>query len=242
MSASRPPGVPDFDAPELDALKRLLVTGCHVLDREDITDGYGHLSVRVPGTDAMLTIARVSPRQANPERLIMIDLEGNYLGGAPTPPFEWPIHARLMAARPDVQSVCHTHSQWTQLFSVLATPLRPLIHYGTWMPEDGLPVYDAVGLVRTIEQGDALAAALGQQPAVLLRSHGDAVIGGSIEEAVQKTIRLSKVAEHTHITLLHDSNPRYLTAEEMDAFEAGGRDWARGWNYYVSRLDGTAGV
>jgi ribulose-5-phosphate 4-epimerase/fuculose-1-phosphate aldolase len=238
MAASRPPGVPAFDDPALDGVKDLLITGCHVLDREDITDGYGHLSVRVPGADAMLTIARVSPRLAARDRLIMIDLDGNYLGGANTPPFEWPIHARIMRARPEVQSVAHTHSQWTQLFSVLATKLRPLIHYGTWMPEEGLPVYDEVGLVRNVAQGDALAAALGAQPAVLLRSHGDAVIGGSVEETVQKTIRLSKVAEHTHLTLLHDPNPRYLSAAEMEAFETGGRDWARGWNYYVSRLDG----
>ena len=237
MAAPQPPGGPAFDDPALDRVKRRLVTGCHVLDREDITDGYGHLSVRVPGADAMLTIARVSPRLAALDRLIMIDLDGNYLGGANTPPFEWPIHARIMRARPEVQSVAHTHSQWTQLFSVLDTKLRPLIHYGTWMPEEGLPLYDAVGLVRTIEQGDALAAALGQQPAVLLRSHGDAVIGQSVEECVQKTIRLTKVAEHAHLTLLHDPNPRWLTAEEMQAFETGGRDWARGWNYYVSRLD-----
>ena len=29
--------------------KDTLVTACHVLDREGITDGYGHVSVRVPG-------------------------------------------------------------------------------------------------------------------------------------------------------------------------------------------------
>jgi ribulose-5-phosphate 4-epimerase/fuculose-1-phosphate aldolase len=236
MAASRPANVPDFDAPELETLKRTLVTGCHILDHEDVTDGYGHLSVRVPGADALLTIARVSPRLASLDRLIMLDFDGNYLGGAQTPPFEWPIHARIMRARPDVQSVCHTHSLWTTLFSVLPQPLRPLTHYGTWLPAAGLPRYEAVGLVRTIEQGDALAAALGQDPAVLLRSHGDTVIGGSIEEAVQKTIRLTLVAHHAHLTLLHEPQPRFLSADEMEAFEAGGRDWARGWNYYVSRL------
>jgi ribulose-5-phosphate 4-epimerase/fuculose-1-phosphate aldolase len=240
MVASRPANMPDFDAPELDALKRVLVTGCHVLDREGITDGYGHVSVRVPGADAFLTIARVSPRLAALDRLILLDFEGNYLGGAPTPPFEWPIHARILRARPDVQSVCHTHSLWTTLFSVLPEPLRPLSHYGTWLPPEGVPRYEPAGLVRTIEQGDALAAALGQAPAVLLRSHGDAVVGASVEEAVQKTIRLTLVAHHVHLALLHEPRPRYLTAEDMAAFETGGRDWARGWNYYVSRLEGDA--
>src|SRR5919199_794934 len=171
-----------YDDPALDQLKRDLVTGCHVLDREGITDGWGHLSVRVPGADAFLTIARVSPRLADLDHLIMLDFDGNYLGGAQPGPFEWPIHARTLKARPDVMSVCHTHSQWSVIFSVLPTKLRPMHHYGTWLPTEGVPLYEAPGLVRTNEQGDALADSLGQQPAVLLRSHGDTVVGSSIED------------------------------------------------------------
>ncbi|HWP29625.1 MAG TPA: class II aldolase/adducin family protein [Chloroflexota bacterium] len=235
MVEFRPEGVPAFDAPELEELKRTLVTGCHILDREGITDGYGHLSVRVPGAEAFLTIARVSPRLASLERLIMLDFEGRYLGGAPTPPFEWPIHARILRARPDVASVCHTHSLWSVLFSVLPIKLRPLTHYETFLPAEGLPLYEPAGLVRTVEQGDALAAALGTGPAVLLRSHGDAVVGGSIQEAVQRTIRLARAGQLAHLALLH-GQPRYLSAEDLQAFEAGVRDAARGWEYYVSRL------
>jgi hypothetical protein len=123
-----------FDAPELDALKALLVTASHVLDREGITDGYGHVSVRVPGADAFLTLASVSPGLAALDRLIMLDLDGNYLGGTRTPPNEWPIHASILRARPDVQSVCHTHSVWSTLFSVLPIKLRPLHHYGKFLP------------------------------------------------------------------------------------------------------------
>jgi ribulose-5-phosphate 4-epimerase/fuculose-1-phosphate aldolase len=99
MAASDRPRVPSYDDPALDELKRELVAGCHVLDREEITDGWGHLSVRVPGADALLTIARVSPRLADLDHLVMIDFEGNYLGGRDAAPFEWPIHARAMRAR-----------------------------------------------------------------------------------------------------------------------------------------------
>jgi ribulose-5-phosphate 4-epimerase/fuculose-1-phosphate aldolase len=235
MATSNRPGVPAYDDPALDQLKRDLVTGCHVLDTEGITDGWGHLSVRVPGGVALLTIARVSPRLADLDHLVMIDLEGNYLGGRNAPPFEWPIHACAMRARPDVMSVAHTHSLWSVMFSVLPIKLRPLHNYGTFMPPDGLPVFDTTGLITTVELGDALAASLGSGPATLMRSHGDTVVGGSIQETVQRTVRLARLGQLQHLAMLH-GEPRYLSAEEIAAQGTSSMDPMRGWGYYLSRL------
>jgi ribulose-5-phosphate 4-epimerase/fuculose-1-phosphate aldolase len=224
-----------FDAPALAPLKETLITGCHILDHEGVTDGFGHLSVRVPGAEAFLTLARVSPRLAAPERLVLLDFEGRRLGGAATSCTEWAIHARLLRARPEVQSVCHSHSRWSVLWSVLPTPLRPLHQLGSFLPAEGVPRYEAAGLIRSVAQGDALAAALGGAAAVLLRSHGDAVVGATVEETVQRAVWLAQAGELAHLAALHGT-ARYPTAEDLAAFEAGGRDARRGWDYYVSRL------
>ncbi len=237
MAAPDRSGVPAYDDPALDQLKHDLVTGCHVLDREGITDGWGHLSVRVPGADAFLTIARVSPRLADLDHLVLLDFDGQYLGGRNTPPFEWPIHARAMKARPDVQSVCHTHSLWSVLFSVLPIPLRALHNYGAFIPPDGLPVFQTAGLITTPELGDALAATIGQGPAALMRSHGDTVVGGSIQETVQRTIRVARMGQLEHLALLH-GEPHYLSADELAAMGPSSLDPMRGWGYYLSRLPG----
>ncbi len=226
---------PNFDDSELTELKRTLVTACRILDREGVTDGYGHVSARVPGTTAFLTIANVSPGCATAEHLIMIDCDGKYLGGAKTPPNEWPIHACVLRSRPDVMSVCHTHSIWSTLFSVLPIKLRPLHQYGNFLPADGLPVYEGAGLVTTLERGNALAAVLREGPAALMRGHGDTVVGASIEEAVQRTIRLSRMGEIAHLALLH-GEPSYLTTEELDSYRADARFPAREWQYYLSRI------
>jgi ribulose-5-phosphate 4-epimerase/fuculose-1-phosphate aldolase len=235
MALSSRAGMPAFDAPELKELKRTLVTACHILDREGITDGYGHVSARVPGADAFLTIANVSPGLATVERLIMMDFDGKYLGGAETPPNEWPIHACVFKVRPDVTSIAHTHSVWSSLFSVLPIKLRPLHQYGKFLSVDGPPIYRGAGLVRTVERGEALAKALGDGPVVLMRAHGDTVVGAGIEQVVHRTVRLAKLGELTHLALLH-GEPRYLTAEELELFNADERFPARGWEYYVSRL------
>ena len=226
--------VPAFDSSELKELKQKLVDGCHILDREGITDGYGHVSVRIPGTKAFLTIAGVSPGCATLDRLVMLDFDGRYLGGEKSPPYEWPIHACIMRARPEVVSVCHTHSKWSSLFSVLKGGLRPIHMYARFLPPKGPPIYPEGGLIGTVERGEALAKVLKESAAVLLRGHGDAVVGASLEEAILRTIRLAFVGELAHMAVAH-GEPLYLTEEELATFSADQAFPARPWEYYLSR-------
>mgnify|MGYP001409902762 CR=1 FL=1 len=46
---------PAIDSSELKELKEKVVNGCLILDREGITDGFGHVSVRIPEQSALLT-------------------------------------------------------------------------------------------------------------------------------------------------------------------------------------------
>ena len=102
--------VPTIDSAELKEITDKLITACHILDHEGVTDGYGHVGVRVPGHEAFITIANISPGSVTRDRLIMQDFAGTHLDGATTPPNEWPIHACIFKARPEIISVAHTHS------------------------------------------------------------------------------------------------------------------------------------
>jgi L-ribulose-5-phosphate 4-epimerase len=227
--------IPAFDSGELKELKQKLVDSCHILDREGITDGFGHVSVRVPATEAFLTIAGVSPGCATLDRLVMLDLTGNFIGGLNSPPYEWPIHACILKARPEVMSVCHTHSKWSSLFSVLKGGLRPVHMYAKFLPASGPPIYPASGLIGTVERGEALAAALKDSAAVLMRAHGDAVVGGSLEQAILRTIQLAFLGELSHMAVAH-GEPLYMSEEELATFAADQAFPARPWEYYLSRV------
>ncbi len=233
--ATSKPDIPAFDSSELKELKQKLIDGCHILDREGITDSFGHVSARIPGADAFITIAGVSPGCATLERIIMLDLDGRYLGGDKASPFEWPIHARIMRARPEVMSVCHTHSRWSALFSVIKGGLRPIHMYAKFLPPDGPPVYPAAGLIGTFERGEALAAALKDSNAVLLRAHGDAVVGTTVEQAIQRTIQLAFLGQLAHMAVAH-GEPLYMSEEELTTFSAEPAFPARPWEYYLSRI------
>lgn len=229
------PIIPAFDSTGLKELKQKLVDGCHILDHEGITDGFGHVSVRIPETDAFLTIAGVSPGCATLDRLIMLDLDGRYLGGENAPPYEWPIHACIMRARPEVMSVCHTHSKWSSLFSVLKGGLRPVHMYAKFLPAGGPPIYPASGLIGTVERGEALAAALKDSAAVLMRAHGDAVVGTGLEQAILRTIQIAFLGELAHMAVAH-GEPLYMSEEELATFSADQAFPARPWEYYLSRV------
>lgn len=226
---------PAFDSNELKELKQKVVDGCHILDREGITDGYGHVSARIPDTEAFLTIAGVSPGCVALDRLVMLDLDGNFLGGVNAPPYEWPIHACIMRARPEVMSVCHTHSKWSSLFSVLKGGLPPIHMYAKFLPAAGPPVYPAAGLIGTVERGKALSAALKDSAAVLMRGHGDAVVGASLEQAILRTIQLAFLGELAHMAVAHGER-LYMTEVELATFAADQAYPARPWEYYMSRI------
>lgn len=226
---------PAFDSENVRELKQKVVDGCHILDREGITDGFGHVSIRVPATEAFLTIAAVSPGCATLERLVMLDLNGGYLGGQNAPPYEWPIHACIFKARPDVMSVCHTHSRWSSLFSILRGGLPPIHMYAKFLPPGGPPIYPAAGLIGTVERGEALARTLQNSAAVLLRAHGDAVVGASLEQAVLRTLQLAFLGELAHTAVAH-GEPLYLSEEELATFAADRSFPSRPWEYYLSRI------
>jgi ribulose-5-phosphate 4-epimerase/fuculose-1-phosphate aldolase len=226
--------IPAFDSSDLNDLKQKLVDGCHILDREGITDGFGHVSMRIPGTEAFLTLAGVSPGCSTVDRLVMLDFDGRYLGGEKSPPYEWPIHACIMRDRPEVMSVCHTHSKWSSLFSVLKGGLRPIHMYAKFLPAAGPPIYPGSGLIGTVERGRALAAALKDSAAVLMRAHGDAVVGASLEQAILRTIQLAFLGELAHMAVAH-GEPLYMTEDELATFSADQAFPARQWEYYLSR-------
>jgi ribulose-5-phosphate 4-epimerase/fuculose-1-phosphate aldolase len=233
--ASSKTDIPGFDSGELKELKQKLVDGCHILDREGITDSFGHVSIRIPGTQAFLTIAGVSPGCATLDRLIMLDLEGHYLGGDKASPYEWPIHARIMRARPEVMSVAHTHSRWSALFSVIKGGLPAIHMYAKFLPAGGPPIYAPAGLIGTFERGEALAATLKDTNAVLLRAHGDAVVGASLEQTIQRTIQLAFLGQLAHMAVAH-GEPLYMSEEELASFSAEPAFPARPWEYYLSRI------
>jgi ribulose-5-phosphate 4-epimerase/fuculose-1-phosphate aldolase len=106
--------------------------------------------------------------------------------------------------------------------------------YAKFLPAGGPPIYPASGLIGTVERGEALVQALKDSAAVLMRAHGDAVVGASLEQAILRTIQLAFLGELAHMAVAH-GEPLYMTEEELATFSADQAFPARPWEYYLSR-------
>src|SRR5262249_39913480 len=98
------------------------------------------------------------------------------------------IHGEIYKARPDVMSIIHSHSQAVIPLGLTPVRMRPVVAQAGFLPPE-TPVFEiraarAPGergmLVTDNGRGAALARALSGHPAVLLRGHGDVVVGASV--------------------------------------------------------------
>jgi ribulose-5-phosphate 4-epimerase/fuculose-1-phosphate aldolase len=192
---------------EIAAARRKLIEAGRILEHQGHGDmTRGHVSVRVPGRPEHFFMKphSVGFGEITEANVLTIDLAGHVVAGTARRHSEVYIHSEIFAARPDVNSVIHTHPTHTVALSATGRRLRPISQGGAVFA-DGLPVYaETMDLIRTAEMGRGVARALGPHRAVLLRCHGLAMTGRTLEEAVVLCVMLEEAAR---IQLLAEAAP-----------------------------------
>jgi L-fuculose-phosphate aldolase len=180
------------------ALKSDLVLACRILADNGHADSiFGHVSARLPGWDRLwMKGAGVGLDEVTEADLVLIDFAGARQSGTRGVHEEYPIHAEIMRARPDVLCVVHTHPPFGIVFASRGLELRPVSHEGSFFWPPGVPTFSAFSdLVRTTEQGTAVASTLGDAKALFLRNHGIALAESSVDRATFATLMLERACE-----------------------------------------------
>src|SRR5215510_15081183 len=104
---------------ELQGSLGRLAIGCRILamdGHDDIT--LGHMSLRDPHDRGLWLkkSGRGLDEVFGSNDYVLIDFAGKLQSDGPCHS-EWPIHAEIMKARPDVMVVGHTHARYAVLFS-----------------------------------------------------------------------------------------------------------------------------
>jgi L-ribulose-5-phosphate 4-epimerase len=215
---------------EIEELKKKVALGNRVLFHQGLADYHGHLSARIPGTRKFLIKPVLAPLGSISSRdIITVDIdeykavcEQNWAktGGKravtklKVPPRETMIHASIYEARPDVNSVAHTHQPLATAFSVAGVPLLPIYNQAApFAPET--PIFPSPRLIYTVQDGVEICRTLGDRMAMLLQGHGIVVVGDSLEYAAVHAIYLERTA-HMQWVASSVGKPVTMPQKEID--------------------------
>jgi L-fuculose-phosphate aldolase len=179
----------------MDELRAEVALGCRILGNEDQGDlVWGHVSARdAEGRGAWMKAATLGFEEVGAENVLLVGRDGEVLAGEGRRHAEYPIHTEVLAARPDVGAVVHTHAPHAVAFAALDVPLRPLSHEGTlFVPPDVARFTKTGDLILTAELGGDVAEALGDRNALVLVNHGIVAVGPDVPTAVLTAILLDR--------------------------------------------------
>jgi ribulose-5-phosphate 4-epimerase/fuculose-1-phosphate aldolase len=221
-----------------------LVTAYKILVNEGILDSFGHVSVRsaknpnifiIPCAMPPSLVTREDLLELNVADSQPIDAKGRRVNG------ERYIHGEIYKARPDVISVIHSHSQAVIPLGLASIKMRPVVAQAGFLPletpifeirsarapgERGMQVTDSA-------RGAALARTLSSHPAVLLRGHGDVVVGSSVMQAtIHSTYVNINARMQTQAMLL---SPNIVTMIESELFTPDEFDINRPWEHFKQK-------
>ena len=168
-----------------------LVIANRILANEKVLDGFGHVSIRDPRDPNRYLMSRsIAPATVTADDIMEYDLDSKPIDAKGRGSYkERFIHGEIYKVRPDVNAIIHSHSPTIVPFSVTKYPLKPILHNAAFLG-GGPPMFDTRDvagptnlLVETPALGKAIAQTLGKANIVLMRGHGDTVVGPNVRLA-----------------------------------------------------------
>lgn len=237
---------------DVEELKKKVALGNRVLFHQGLADYHGHLSARIPGTRKFLIKPVLAPLGTITGRdIIIVDIdeykrvcEENFakvrgkrqVTRLKFPPRETMIHAAIYEARPDVNSVAHTHQPLATAFSAAGVPLLPIYNQAApFAPET--PIFPSPRLIYTLQDGAELVQSLGNRTAVLMQGHGITTVGEGVEQATSNAIYLERTA-YMQWVASSVGKPVTMPQKDIDMMKENMRYRAYdAFNYFVSLLE-----
>jgi ribulose-5-phosphate 4-epimerase/fuculose-1-phosphate aldolase len=231
---------------ELETALRDVVIANRILAHQGVVDAYGHVSIRHPLNPERFLLSRSRSPELVEERDIMeFTLDGKVVGDDRRPPYlERFIHGGIYESRPDVNAVVHSHAEETLAFGISDVPLKPVIHVASSMGPQ-IPVWDIAEkfgdntnlLVVNQDQGRDLAKRLGAGRVTLMRGHGFAAGGGTIQDVVRLSVYLP-VNARVLTAAMQLGRFKPLAAGEVESrghFNPKAPESWRAWEYWARR-------
>jgi len=174
--------------------------------RELIIYSWGNVS----GIDREAGVVAIKPSgvaydELTPEKIVLLDLEGNIVGGDLRPSSDTPTHLELYRNFESLGGICHTHSINATMWAQACCPIpcfgtTHADHFYGEVPVTEVMTKKQIENDYELNTGKVIVERFSgidpmQMPAVLVANHGPFTWGASPEKAVQNAVVLEEVAK-----------------------------------------------
>lgn len=165
------------------------------LHRRGLVEGTaGNVSARLDDGRVCLTPSSLSYEEMTLDDLVVVDLDGEVVGGERSPTTEKALHLACYRRYPEVGGVIHSHPVHATMFALVHRPIPPVIEEFVVYVGGEVPVADYT-VTGTDELGEVAAANLERVSATLLANHGMVTIGSTPQQALHVAALVDRTAQ-----------------------------------------------
>lgn len=210
--------LPRVVAPEpVHQAKVHLAASLRMAALHDLEEGIdNHFTMKVPGSEGQYLVLPFGLHwsEARASDMIVFDELGQTLEGRGVVELSAQcIHAPLHRIT-GANVVLHTHQHWAMALNMLKdNRLLPASQTAAFF--DGQIAYDDhyQGLASSLDEGERLAACLGDKPILFMKNHGVVVTGETVAQAYRRLYKLERVCRAQVMALSTGQEIEVLSAE-----------------------------
>jgi len=148
----------------------------------------GNVSVRRPDTGEILITPHDRPYDLmGPKDLVVLAPDGTVVEGSYHPSFDAPVHVVVYRNRPDIHAVIHTEPPFVNAFGSVGSAIDAVTTTGLKSANGAVPLMP-FHAVRDEAFAERMLTLMGDRHAVIWASHGMLVVGGTVEQALERSL------------------------------------------------------
>ena len=204
------------------ALRQQIIDTCLWMREQELVYGtWGNISVRLDDGNILITPSKVEYSLMKPEDLVVLAPDGRKVSGDRLATSERELHRGIMNKRQDISAIIHTHSVYAMAAAARNVGVPVISEEMCQLLGGPIPLsHKFVPSHAHVELGQVVTDSVNNVNAVLIRNHGVACFGRSLEEA-KVCCQVVEKSCHIYLQLLASGGMQIIAEPWVSA----GRDY-----------------
>jgi L-fuculose-phosphate aldolase len=203
------------DKMELQDIKREVLETSKKMSKMGLAAGtWGNISARVDKHYMIITPSGMDYDILKPEDMVLANIHDLSYVGKLRPSIEFPLHAEIYKARPEINAVMHTHSINASSIAAARKDIPPLLDDMVQIVGGSIRITE-YALPASEQMVKNALKKLENRNAIILASHGPVCLGRNLDEALI-TSQIVEKASKVFIDTQAFGGPVCLTDEDVN--------------------------